>query len=209
MLALWIILAVVVFLVLGRISRKLRHSPAPPYVGYLLSSRIRRWLYPPAQIIERSSIKPGMTVVDLGCGSGAYTPYVARAVGREGKVYAVDIQSAMLRQLERNLSRPEFGDIKNIEIKQAVADELPFEDESIDLVYMVAVLPEIPDKANSLREIHRVLRLGGTLVVTEIIQDPDYPWKSTTIKTCRRNGFSLEYSAGHFWNYTVRFTKVS
>jgi ubiquinone/menaquinone biosynthesis C-methylase UbiE len=208
MLALWIILAVVVLLVLGRIFRKLRHNPAPPYVGYLLSSRIRRWLYPPEQIIERSGIKPGMMVVDLGCGSGAYTPYAARAVGESGKVYAIDIQSAMLHQLERNLSRPEFRDIKNIEIKRAVADKLPFDDESIDLVYMVAVLPEIPDKTSTLREIHRILRPGGTLAVTEIVQDPDYPWKSTTVKTCRQNGFNLEYSAGHFWNYTVRCKKA-
>ena len=209
MLALWIILAVVALLVLGRIIRKLRPSPAPPYVGYLLSSRIRRWLYPPVQLIERSGIKSGMIVVDLGCGSGAYTPYVARVVGERGQVYAIDIQPAMLRQLERNLSRLELRDIKNIEIKQAVADELPFGDESIDLVYMVAVLPEIPDKTSTLREIHRVLRPGGTLAVTEIVQDPDYPWKSTTIRTCRQNGFKLEFSTGHFWNYTVRFKKVS
>jgi ubiquinone/menaquinone biosynthesis C-methylase UbiE len=209
MLALWIILAVVVLLVLGRIFRKIIHHPAPPYVGYLLSSRLRRCLYPPAQIIERSNIRPGMTVVDLGCGSGAYTPYVAMAVGEKGKVYAVDVQPAMLRQLERNLSRPGFRDIKNIEIRRAIADELPFEDDSIDLVYMVAVLPEIPDKNSVLREIHRVLRPGGTLAVTEIVQDPDYPWKSTTIRACERNGFRVAFIAGHFWNYTVRFTKVS
>jgi len=207
MLVLWIFLGILGVLIIQRVIRKLWHFPAPAYLGYLLSSRLRRRVYPPAQLIDRSGIKPGMTVVDLGCGSGAYTPYAARAVGNEGKVYAADIQSSMLRQLKRNLTRPEFRDIKNIEIKQAAAYELPLEDESIDLVYMVAVLPEIPDGGKAVREVHRVLRPGGTLAVTEIIQDPDYPWKSTTIKVCQQNGFIVEASFGKFWNYTVRFRK--
>jgi ubiquinone/menaquinone biosynthesis C-methylase UbiE len=207
MLALWIFLAVLIVLIVGRILRKIWHFPAPAYLGYLLSSRLRRRVYPPQQLIERSGIKPGMVVVDLGCGSGAYTPYIARAVGDKGRVYAVDVRPAMLRQIAGRLAREEFQDIRNIEIKQADACEIPLEDESIDLVYMVAVLPEIPDRARALRETYRVLRPGGTLAVTEIIQDPDYPWKSTTIRVCRRNGFVMETSTGHFWNYTVRFRK--
>ena len=207
MLALWIILAIIAVLIIGRILRKLWHFPAPAYLGYLLNSRLRLRIYPPQQLIERSGIKKGMTVVDLGCGSGAFTPYVARAVGNEGKVYAVDVRPGMLRQLERKLNREEFQDITNIEIKQANAYNLPFEDETIDLVYMVAVLPEIPDRARALREIRRVLRPGGALAVTEIIQDPDYSWRSTTIRICRQNGFTLESSEGHFWNYTVTLKK--
>ena len=204
----WIILAILALLIVGRILRKTWHFPAPAYLGYLLSSRFRLWVYPPQQLIERSGIKKGMTVVDLGCGSGAFTPYVARMVGKEGKVYAVDIQPAMLRQVERKLARVEFRDIGNIEIKQSNAYSLPFEDETIDLVYMVAVLPEIPDRARALKEIRRVLCPDGTLAVTEIIQDPDYSWKSTTVRICRQNGFTLESATGHIWNYTVRFKKL-
>jgi ubiquinone/menaquinone biosynthesis C-methylase UbiE len=207
MLALWIILAVLVLLIVGRVLRKLWHFPAPAYLGYLLSSRLRRWIYPPQQLVERSGIKPGMVVIDLGCGSGAFTPYVARAVGDKGRVYGVDVQPAMLRQISGRLAREEFRDIRNIEIKQADAYGLPFEDESIDLVYMVAVLPEIPDRDRALKEIYRVLRPGGKLAVTEIVQDPDYSLKSTTIRICRRNGFTVESSAGHIWNYTIRFNK--
>jgi ubiquinone/menaquinone biosynthesis C-methylase UbiE len=148
-----------------------------------------------------------MTVVDLGCGSGAYTPYVARTVGSEGKVYAVDIQQGMLKQLERKTAKKEFQDISNIEIKHTNAYDLPFTDDSIDLVYMVAVLPEIPDRDRVLKEVSLVLRRGGTLAVTEIIQDPDYPWRSTTIRIGRQQGFSVEASMGHFCNYTARFIK--
>ncbi len=192
---------------LSRITRKLHRSPAPVFIGRFLDSDIRRWVQPADKLIERSGIKPGMTVLDLGCGSGAFTPFVARAVGEQGKVYAVDIQPAMLQQLERKLTRAENQDIKNIELKPASAYHLPFEDGSLDLVYMVTVLPEIPDRGKALREIRRVLKPGGILAVTEFLPDPDYPLRSTTIKICQREGFVLDDNQGNLWNYTVRFKK--
>ncbi len=79
-----------------RIIRKLYHFPAPAFIGRFLDSDIRRRLQPPDTIIERSGIKQNMIVLDLGCGSGAFTLFVARVVGKRGKVYAVDIQPAML-----------------------------------------------------------------------------------------------------------------
>ena len=195
--------------VLIRVIRKLYHFPAPAFIGRGLDSNIRRWVQPPGKLIERSGIKSGMMVMDLGCGSGAFTPFVARVVGEQGKVYAVDIQPAMLRQLEHKLARPENQDIKNIEMKQASVHELPLEDGTVDLVYMVAVLQEIPDRSRALREISRVLKPGGNLAVTEFLPDPDYPWRSTVIKICQREGFVLDDTRGNLWNYTVRFRKLS
>lgn len=191
----------------SRISRKLRHVPAPPFIGRFLDSDIRRWLQPPDMLIERSGIKRGMTVLDLGCGSGAYTTLVAGIVGEQGKVHAVDIQPAMLKQLERKLARAEHQDIKNIELKQASAYDLPFEDGFFDLVWMVTVLPEIPDRDKALREIKRVLKPGGFLAVSELLPDPDYPLRSTTIKIGQSAGFVLDSNSGNLWNYTVRFRK--
>lgn len=198
---------IVYFLGLSRIHRKIYRSPAPAHLGRILDSAVRRWLQPSAELIGRSGIRPGMTVLDLGCGSGAFTTFVARAVGEQGKVYAVDIQKKMLKQIERKLARAENQDIKNIELKQASAYELPFGDEALDLVYMVTVLPEIPDRGRALREIMRVLKAGGILAVTEFLPDPDYPLRSTTIKLCQREGFILDDNSGNFWNYTVRFKK--
>ena len=199
--------AVLLYQVLIRIIRKLYHFPAPAFIGRFLDSNHRRRLQPPGKIIERSGIKQGMTVLDLGCGSGAFIPFVARVVGEWGKVYAVDIQPAMLQQLKHKLAKAGNQDIKNIEPKQASAYDLPFEDGSIDLVYMVTVLQEIPDRSRALREISRVLKPGGILAVTEFLPDPDYPWRSTVIKICQREGFILDASLGNLWNYTVRFRK--
>ena len=206
-----VVLCILAFLILwlslAKLIRKMFRFPAPAFIGRLLDSGYRRRIQPPAQLIERSGIKKGMSVLDLGCGSGAFTPFIARTVGEKGKVYALDIQADMLKQLENKLSRPENRDIKNIKLIEGNAYELPFEDNSLDLVNMVTVLQEIPDRNRALQEVKRVLKPGGFLAVTELFPDPDYPWKSTTIKLGKGTGFVVDGISGNFFNYTVRFKK--
>ena len=199
--------AIFLYLVLIRIIRKLRHFPAPAFIGRFLDSDLRRWMQPPDKLIERSGIKPGMVVMELGCGSGSFTTFVTRVVGEQGKVYAVDIQPEMLVQLKRKLAKIENQDITNIELKEASAYDLPFEDKSLDLVYMVAVLMEIPDRGRALQEIKRFLKPGGVLAVTEFLPDHDYPLRSTTIKLGQREGFVPDGNPGNLWNYTIRFKR--
>src|SRR4030042_2526553 len=153
------ILAFPIFWVtVAKIVRKLVHFPAPAFIGRLLDSGYRRRIQPPSQLVERSGIKKGMQVLDLGCGSGAFTPFIARTVGGKGKVYALDLQADMLKELEKKLSKPENRDIKNIKLIEGNAYELPFEDGSLDLVNMVTVLQEIPDRNKALHEVRRVLK---------------------------------------------------
>ena len=79
--------------------------------------------------------------------------------------------------------------------------------ESLDLVYMVTVFQEIPDKAGTLKEIRRVLKRRGILAITELLPDPDYPWVTTTVRMGKAGGFRVEDVSGNIWNYTVRFRK--
>ena len=130
-----------------------------------------------------------------------------RSVGSHGKVYALDIQSEMLVQLQAKLDRPENQDIHNIELLNESAYSLPFEYGAIDLVYLVAVFQEIPDKHKTLQEIKRVLKPGGFLSISEILPDPDYPWMSTTARMGLKAGFVVDRMEGNLWNYTVRFKK--
>ena len=190
-----------------RVGRKLFHFPAPAFIGSLLDSNYRRKLQPPDKIIKRSGIEPGMKVLEIGCGSGAFTTFVARALGNGGKVYALDIQPAMLKQLEKKLAKPGNQDIKNIKLIQASAYNLPFENNSLDLVYIITVLQEIPDRQKALAEIKRVLKPEGILAVTEFLPDPDYPFISTVVKQGVGAGFVLDKISGNVWNYTVRFKK--
>lgn len=197
----------IIWITIAKVVSKLVRFPAPAFIGRFLDSGYRRKIQPPSQMIERSGIKEGMQVLDLGCGSGAFTTFVARVVGSTGMVYALDIQQDMLKQLENKLSKPENEDIKNIKAILSNAYELPFDNGSLDLVYMVTVLQEIPDRNRALQEVHRVLKSNGILAVTELFPDPDYPWKSTTVKLGMGAGFVVDEISGNFFNYTVRFTK--
>ena len=191
-----------------RIARRLFHFPAPAFIGRFVDSDYRRRMQPPATIIERSGIEPGMKVLEVGCGSGAYTTHVARAMGPEGEVCALDIQPAMLRLLAAKLARPENQGLHNITLHESSAYDLPFEDGTFDVVYMITVLPEIPDRYRALVEARRVLKPRGKLAVTEWLPDPDFPLISTTEKQGLAAGFALDATLGNLWTYTVRFRKA-
>jgi ubiquinone/menaquinone biosynthesis C-methylase UbiE len=198
---------ILLWLSLGKLVRRLLKFPAPAFIGRILDSDYRRWQQPPQKVIERSGIKEGMQVLEIGCGSGAFSTFVARAVGASGKVFALDTEPKMLAQVKAKLARPENQDIKNIELVNKSAYELPFPDDSLDAVYMVTVFQEIPDRNRALGGIKRVLKPGGFLGITELFPDPDYPRKSTTIRQVISQGFTFEAYGGNFWNYTVRFRK--
>ncbi len=196
-----------IYQILIRIVRRIIPFPAPAFIGIFLDSDLRRRLQSPVSVIEGSGITIGQRVLEIGCGSGGFTTFVARAVGPNGQVEALDIQESMLSQLEKKLALPENQDIQNITLHKASAYELPFEDEILDLVYMITVLPEIPDQLRALQEIMRVLKPGGILAVSELLLDPDYPLKAATARRGEKAGFLVEGFYGNFWTYTVRFSK--
>jgi ubiquinone/menaquinone biosynthesis C-methylase UbiE len=202
-----ILFAYLIFMALigGRILRKFVHFPAPFFVGYFLDSNLRRRLQPPDKLIKRSGISKKMTVLEIGCGSGAYTIFMAREVGEQGRVYALDIQSAMLKQFRKKLDIQENKDINNIVPILGSAYDLPFENHSIDLICMITVLQEIPDRLKALKEAIRVLKSKCILAVTEFLPDPDYPLKRTTNRIVTGAGFLVDQEYGDLWNYTTRF----
>jgi len=198
---------IILWLILVRLIRRFAKFPAPAFIGRFLDSSLRRRLQPPDRIIADSGIRAGMKILEVGCGSGAFTIAAARAAGPAGRVHALDIEEDMLKQFERKLARPENSDISNIELVNKSAYELPFKDDSLDLVFMVTVFQEIPDKQRALKEIQRVLKPSGMLAISEWLPDPDYPWKSTTRRQVEKAGFIFERFSGNLWSYTVRFIR--
>jgi len=195
-----------------RLAKRIRRFQPPPFASIIetriLESALRGKLWPVEEIIERSGIEKGMTVLELGCGPGVHTIEFAKAIGEKGKLYAVDMQSKMISRLKEKLSKPEYKCLSNIEMKVANAYDIPFSDETIDLVVMVGVLGEIPDKNRALKEIRRVLKLGGILAISENLIDPDYPLKKTTSDYCEQGGYQLVKTNGSFFNYVSQFRKV-
>lgn len=205
------LLLVLVFLILwqivARIGRRYIKFPAPNFIASFLDSGFRRATQPPGKIAVDSGIKAGMQVLEIGCGSGAFTIAATRAAAQAGKVYALDIQEDMLKKLKAKLTRPENSDVQNIEIINKSAYELPFAENSFNVVLMVTVLKEIPDQQRVLNEIKRILKPGGILSVSEYLVDPDYPWKSTTKHMVTQARFIFNTYCGNIWSYTVRFRK--
>jgi ubiquinone/menaquinone biosynthesis C-methylase UbiE len=200
-----------VFMVLigVRILRRFVHFPAPFFVGYFLDSDLRRRMQPPDDLLRRSGVGRNMSVLEIGCGSGGYTTFAAREVGDQGRLFALDIQPRMLGQLRAKLAKEQNRDLHNTRLVLGSGADLPFRDKSLDLVLLITVLEEIPDRRRALHEIMRVLRPEGMLAVTEFLPDPDYPLRRTTIRTVTDSGFLLDAQDGDLFNYTVRFKAPS
>ena len=188
-----------------RLVRRYWHFPAPPIIAPFLTSKVRRLLQPTKQVLQRSGIQKGMTVLEIGCGNGAYIPTAARMVGPKGTVHALDVQPEMLKLLEAELNKEENLPINNVILHQADALELPFEDNKFDVVFMVAALSEIPHLPKALKEIERVLKQDGRFAVTEFLPDPDYRLEHEIIRLGTKYGFVYETSDGNLMDYTVRF----
>ena len=128
-----------------------------------------------SESFDNLGLKPGMTVVDLGCGNGFWTLPMAKKVGETGRVLAVDIQREMLQKLK---ARGRQQDLNNIEpILGKVNDpRLPIGE--VDLVLMVDVYHEFSHPKSMLWSIRRSLKPEGVIALLEYRgEDPSVPIK--------------------------------
>ena len=135
----------------------------PRHMERLLSPERRQW-HEPEMILDALGAQAGMVVADIGSGPGFFTLPMATRVGPAGKVFAIDVEPQMLERLRERAA--EAG-VQNVEVLQSQEDSLPLPDGSIDAALMVNVLHESGKQATLLREVLRILRLGGSLVVVE------------------------------------------
>lgn len=195
----------VIMKIIARIAARYgKSSPCPSAISWIVDNPMRRRQVP--KILDRVGIQPGERVLELGPGPGAFTIEAARRVGEKGSIIAIDIQPQMIAKVEL---RAYQAGVENVETHVASAHELPLPDASIDRAFLVTVLPEIPDQGRALQELHRVLRPGATLSITEQFPDPDYPFAFETIRRVEANGFRLVRSFGNTWIYTLNFEKVA
>ena len=115
--------------------------------------------------IELSAVRSGQTVLDIAGGTGDLAAKFSKLVGADGKVILADINAAMLSVGRDRLI--DKGALSNIDVVQADAQFLPFEDNSIDCITIAFGLRNVTDKAKALRSMHRVLKPGGRELVLE------------------------------------------
>jgi SAM-dependent methyltransferase len=117
-------------------------------------------------------LSSGETVLDLGSGAGIDVQLAARQVGSTGRVIGVDMTPEMLDRA-RALAADEG--LTNVEFREGRLEALPIDDASIDAVTSNCVINLVPDKSAVFREMARVLRPGGRLVVSDIVLDGSLP----------------------------------
>ncbi|MEJ2732864.1 MAG: methyltransferase domain-containing protein [Anaerolineae bacterium] len=188
---------------ISRLAARLGHSsPCPASLSWLVDNPVRRRYMGP--VLERIGIRRGERVLELGPGPGAFTVGAARHAGPSGRLIAVDIQPQMIAQVEQ---RVQAEGLTNVETYIASAHHLPLDDESVDRAFLITVLPEIPDRARALAELHRVLRPEGVLSITEEFYDPDYLFPLETIRLVEGAGFHLVERLGGLFVYTANFRR--
>jgi ubiquinone/menaquinone biosynthesis C-methylase UbiE len=169
----------------------------------------RFWVEAPHPIISRDRLRSvlgpeaGERVLEIGPGTGYYTLDIAEWLGPDGRVEVFDLQQEFLDHVTRRAAERGLG---NVVPTQGDATALPYEDASIDAVVLTAVLGEIPDPTAALREIRRVLRPGGRLVVGELFGDPHFTTRASLQRQAAEAGLAFETHSGNWFAYFARLS---
>ena len=181
--------------------RARRNPAACPY-----SQRL--YLDLPRPFMRRQTLRnilapaPGERVLEVGPGTGYYSLDVARQLAPDGRLDVLDLQQPMLDELMR---RAAVAGAANVVATQGDARDLPFPAATFDAAFLVATLGEIPDRDQALRELHRVLKPGGRLVVGEGQPDPHMLTIDDLRGRAEAIGFVFDEHEGTPFGYFARF----
>ena len=128
------------------------------------SQTAREEWQPPEEIMDAIGVKPGMVIGEPGAGSGYMTLYLARRVGKEGKIYANDISRSALDELE---SRAAEEGVKNIEIVLGEVKDPVFPVKELDMVIMVYVLHMLDKPVEFMKNVRKYMTPETPLVIIE------------------------------------------
>lgn len=194
--------------VLGnQVSQRLAYHrsphPMPHQFADMLDHPWRLRYREPVDTVGIFGISTGMTVLDLGCGTGTFTVEMARMVGPEGVVHAVDLQRTLLAKAQTRVQLAAVA--AQLFFHHSGAYQLPLENSSVDLAILIATLPQIPDKAQALAELRRVLKPGARLAVSEELPDPAYVPPQVTRQRVEAAGFLFAGQSGSLFCYNQLF----
>jgi len=203
-----ILIALVIIIALAwRFASRRYTLPCPVWMKWLLdppssgriSARTRK-------TIGLLDIRPGMNVLDAGCGPGRLTIPIANHVEPDGEVTAMDLQEGMLQEVR---DRARAANLSNIRFLQAGIGEGKLPRDRFDRAVLITVLGEIPDRDAALREIFEALKPGGILLVEETIRDPHFQTRKTVIRLVGAVGFIEKEFSGNRFSYILTLEKPS
>jgi len=191
-------------LVFGMAAWRLARRPCPPWPGFLIENPYTAAVAGAGLLVERAGIRPGMRVLDAGCGPGRVTLAAAARVGPAARVVALDVQARMLERLQRRI---DDAGVTNVDTRHASLGDGSLAAEAFDAAILANVLGEVPDRPAALRDLHRALRPGGVLSVTDVFPNPMYV-RLTRVRTlARAAGFAEDLVFAGWVGYTVNFRR--
>jgi ubiquinone/menaquinone biosynthesis C-methylase UbiE len=119
-------------------------------------------------MINLARLKPGETVLDVGCGTGTLAIVAKGRVGRTGKVHGIDASPEMIARARKKTEKAGLA----VDFRKASIEALPFQDRQVDVVLSTLMLHHLPRQVreNGLYEIRRVLKPGGRVLIVDFGQ---------------------------------------
>ncbi len=152
----------------------------------------RKWQNPDS-ILADIGLRPGLTFVDVGCGDGFFALPAARIVGKEGKVYALDLDAVAISSLKEKASR---SNLTNVETRVGAAEDTIFCESCADVLFFGIVLHDFDDPAKVLKNAARMIKPSGRLVDLDWKKQPMSFGPPENIRFSEEEAAKLIFKAG-------------
>jgi arsenite methyltransferase len=167
--------------------------------GHLVNP-LRSLVQPANRIAKRAGLRPDDYVLELGCGPGWFSKPLSSAIPK-GRLVLCDVQSKMLE-----LAQSRIGDARNTVSVCADGSELPFSSREFDKVIVASVLGEVPDRKSCFREVRRVVKDSGAILVVETRRDSDFVSLSKVSDLADQADLEVMRTWGWRWEFTALIT---